>query len=265
MVEGQDAFHDPDFSRLYEWSYADYDADIPFWQGVAEQHGDPVLEVACGTGRVLIPLARDGHEVVGIDSSPAMLEIARQKLAAEPEPVRRRVTLQEADMLTFDLGRQFPSVLVPNASLFELEGPYSITRCFRQLYRHTRPGGVAVVDCVAPRRMADQDVGAGTTVKEGVNPETGLPTRELNQKLSIDWHSRVAHVEHTYVEGEGDQERRHVFRRRYRWLTRKEGEELLQHAGFPVVEALGDFEGNPYAPDSPRLILVARRLERDFV
>ena len=166
-------------------------------------------------------------------------------------------------MRDFDLGRQFPTVLLPNAAVFHLEGRYSLTRCFRCLYQHTRPGGVALVDAVAPHRMAEQRVGEREKVKEGINPATGLLTREFNRKLSIDWGTQIARVEHEYVEVEGEQEHSFVFEQDYRWLNREEGVELLRRSGFPEVKPLGDYDGSAFTPDSPRLLLLARRLERD--
>ncbi len=262
MAEG-DVFLDPDYVGFYEWSCGDYADDVPFYTWLAGEHGGPVLEAACGTGRLTIPLARAGSEVVGFDASPPGLEAARGKLRREPPDVQGRVSLVEAELTSFDLGRQFASVFVPNSAIFHLQGRYSLTGCFRRLYQHTRPGGVAVVDVVAPHTMADQKVGDQQVVKADVNPATGLMTRELNRKLSIDWGTQIARVEHEFIELDGEDERRFVFRQEYRWLGREEGEGLLRRAGFPEVRTLGDFDGSKYTSDSPRLILMARRLDRD--
>src|SRR5262245_35858109 len=86
--------------------------DVAFYLDCARRFGRPVLELATGTGRVLIPLAKAGYEVVGLDAAPAMLEVARAKLGREPE-LAARVALVEGDMRDFSLGRRFPLTLIP--------------------------------------------------------------------------------------------------------------------------------------------------------
>jgi len=76
-MANQDVYLLGNFTRFYDWSYMDREEDIPFYVRMARECGSPVLEVACGTGRVLIPLAREGFEVVGIDFSEHMLGIGR--------------------------------------------------------------------------------------------------------------------------------------------------------------------------------------------
>ncbi len=316
-----DVYIEKDFTRFYDWSYGDREEDIPFYVSLARECGSPVLEVACGTGRVLIPLAREGFEVVGLDFSEHMLAIAREKLEKESPEVRSRVSLVQADMREFDLGkargqtatirpvvsvpefpgREFAGVFVPNASVFHVrdgsscavgaagndeagcEGgrqrrratedpPYNngkgigngkggraLSQCSACLYRHTRPGATAVVDVVAPQRMANQEVGKQISVREGINPATGLFTQELNRKLHIDRDAQIVRVEHVYVEIDGDEEKRFTFEQDYRWVEEQEGVELLREAGFDEVETLGDHEGRAFSDESERLILVARK------
>src|SRR6201982_4159857 len=87
--------------------------DVPFYLDLARKSGGPVLEVACGTGRVLLPIARRGLEIHGVDNSRPMLAILKNTLAREPQDARRCVTLHEGDMRDFRLGAQFPLVIIP--------------------------------------------------------------------------------------------------------------------------------------------------------
>src|SRR5262245_26279562 len=87
--------------------------DIEFFVEAARACGGPVLEVGCGTGRVLIPTAQAGVQVVGLDLSPRMLEICRDRLSQEPEAVRSRVRLVHADMRNFDLSQEFNLATIP--------------------------------------------------------------------------------------------------------------------------------------------------------
>src|SRR5262252_4166914 len=87
--------------------------DIDFFVEAARKSGGPVLEVASGTGRVLIPTARAGIDIVGLDMSWGMLEICRKRLREESEAVRSRVRLLESDMRNFDAGQKFKLATVP--------------------------------------------------------------------------------------------------------------------------------------------------------
>ena len=77
--------------------------DIDYYVDLAEKIGGPVLELGCGTGRVLVPVARTGCEITGLDPSPAMLDICRKRLKEEDSDLRKRVTLIEGDMRDFNL------------------------------------------------------------------------------------------------------------------------------------------------------------------
>ncbi|MHB1000810.1 MAG: class I SAM-dependent methyltransferase [Armatimonadota bacterium] len=257
----RDAYEEYDFARFYDWLYSDREDDLVFYTSQAKQYGTPILEVACGTGRVAIPLARLGLEVVGIDLSMHMLEQARNKLAKETDSVRRLVTLVQCNMRAFDLGRTFSAVFVPNASVFHLPDSESIFECFTCLYKHTSPGGVVVIDVVSPHRMANQEIGVERVFKEGVNPATGLFTQEVGEKLFIDKRSQTVRVRHKYIEFAGDTERCFVLDQNYRWLEKNECEDLLRMVGFMDIRIMGDHVGSPYDDGSPRLIAVGRHAE----
>ncbi|HZN12158.1 MAG TPA: class I SAM-dependent methyltransferase, partial [Blastocatellia bacterium] len=88
-------------------------SDQEFYLDAARAAAGKILEVGCGTGRVLVPTARLGREVVGLDRSHRMLARCREKVAQEPDDVRRRVRLHEGDMRDFDLGEQFALATIP--------------------------------------------------------------------------------------------------------------------------------------------------------
>ena len=113
MSAAVDSYHVT--AKYYDGAYsAKQDlVDLPFYLDLAEQSRGPILEIACGTGRVLLPIARKGIEIHGVDNSLPMLEILRHSLSGEPDSVRRRVVLHEADMRNFHLGVQYPLVIIP--------------------------------------------------------------------------------------------------------------------------------------------------------
>jgi SAM-dependent methyltransferase len=262
MADGS-AYLNEEFARLYDWACRSVEADVSLYNEVVAAEGAPVLEVGCCTGRVSIALARTGSDVTGFDPSPPMVAVARDKLRREPQEVQDRVAFHEADMSEFDFGRTFPVVIVPLESVLRLLGKYSLNRCFRTVYKHTAPGGVAVVDCLSPHRMADRQVGSEEMVREVPDPSTGKVVQQFDRILTIDWAAQLAGVQHVFFEDDGHDERKHVFQQDYRWLRKEEGAELLEWVGFPHVEVYGDYDRSPHTGDSPRLMFLARRLERD--
>ena len=96
-------------ARFYDLETEGLNEDIPFYLEYA-QKGGTALELACGTGRVLIPLAEAGINAIGLDISGEMLKVAKAKSEALPEKVRDRVELLQGDMRHFDLGRRFPFI-----------------------------------------------------------------------------------------------------------------------------------------------------------
>src|SRR5690606_34936599 len=110
--------------------------------------GGPILELGCGTGRLLIPLARAGRQVTGIDRSPAMLRLARERAQGEPHAVRRRIKLLCADMADFSLGEpRYKLALISYNTFLHLDATRAMAAC-RNIGRHLAPGGHLFIDVV---------------------------------------------------------------------------------------------------------------------
>lgn len=120
--------------------------DLPYYLTWAERQGSPILELGAGTGRVLLPLARAGYRVTGLEASPDMLSILERKLSGEPADVRSRVTLLRGDMRDLCLNSRFCLILLPLHTLSHLLGYQDRLRVFRAAARHLVPGGVLVAD-----------------------------------------------------------------------------------------------------------------------
>ncbi len=262
MISKQDYYQHRILARFYDWQHEGLVEDIPFLVELAKQHGSPVVEVGCGTGRVTIPLAREGMRVVGVDLSSHMLAIARSKINDEAAEVRERIELVQGDMRSFSLGREVTCILVPQAAVFHLERQGAIREAFRNFHGHTGPGGVILVDVVSPDRMKNQEVGQELLVRERIDPDTGLRNREFNEKLYIDRERQVVCCKHSFVIGEGDREQRIEFQQEYRWLEEQEAVTLFHEVGCPEVTAFGDYDRSPFDENSPRLILLAKKDEQ---
>jgi SAM-dependent methyltransferase len=172
---------------LYDW-YDDFISDLPGWRTLAGETGGPVLELACGTGRIVLELARAGHRVTGVDFAPAMLDRARVKLSAEPEEVRRRVDFALGDMTAWRDCRRYPLAIIACNGLHYMDsttpaGPGELRRrSLETLYAHLTPGGLGAVSNVAPaERTSRADVRPAPYLilcQAGPNPATGRWTAE---------------------------------------------------------------------------------------
>jgi SAM-dependent methyltransferase len=254
------AYLEYDYARFYDWMCQGRVEDLPFYLGLARRRGPRLLELACGTGRLTLPLARAGFAITGLDLSPEMLRIARGKLEREPREVQARVRLVQGDMSDFALGEPADLAFLPYSSLFHLHTRAQRAGCLSCVHRHLIPGGAAVIDVTPAEMMANQTVGEAREHLSGVNPETGKMTRELGRKLSLDKRTQRVTVEHTYLEEEAEAEpHRFAFVDSYTWVREDEMRDLLAAAGFPKVAVFGGYDFGLLESDSQRMIFVAER------
>ncbi len=240
--------------------------DVAFFVEMAQEAAGPVLEIGCGTGRVLIPTARAGVEIVGLDSSSKMLAVCREKLALEPEPVQSRVKLAKGNMRGFDLNKRFHLVTMPFRPFQHLLTVEDQVDCLACVHRHLVDEGTFVLDVFNPSlpHLAGKE-----DVEDllGEEPQFMMPDgrRVLRRHhiVSRDWFNQVQDVELIYEVSHPDgREERLVHSIRMRYLFRFEAEYLLARCGFQVEALYADYDKSPYGSKYPgELIFVARRVD----
>lgn len=132
--------------RHYDCMYAPSKDAERFWADRARETGGPILELGCGTGRVTLPLAREGFDITGIDLAPSMLERAREKAAAEDVAVE----WVEGDIRSFDIGRRFDLIFLPGNTVCHLLDRESLEHCLACIRAHLTPTGHFVVTVFVP-------------------------------------------------------------------------------------------------------------------
>lgn len=238
--------------------------DVPFFVGMATGARGPVLEVGCGTGRVLIPCARAGVHMVGIDLSVRMIEICHHRLQHESDEVRSRVQLVHDDMRHFDLGRTFALAMLPFRSfqhVITVDDQVASLRCIRS---HLEPGGQLVLDVFNPSldALANRVIG-----KEHQESEFAMADgRRVVRSYKVAAHDRfrqVNDVELIYdITHEDGREERIVDAFEMRYLFRFEAEHLLARCGFELERVFSGYDGSEYGSEYPgELVMLARRAD----
>lgn len=247
------------FARFYDADYRNYADDVEAIGLLAADTGDPLLELGCGTGRLLAPLVAAGHTLTGVDISPAQLAVARNKLAAESNPAR--VTLVEADLRTFRLPRaDFAFAFCTSNTLMHFVTPEAQLAVLQNACRHLRPGGLLLVDLFNPdvARLAAAN-GLMELADQWDDERTGAQVFKWSVR-TVDWAEQLQDTLFIYEEFLPDgRHQRTACPFTLRFLWRNEAELMLRLAGFAVEEVWGDFDGGGYDIASDHLILLARK------
>jgi SAM-dependent methyltransferase len=252
-----------DFGALYDAVPAyGTRADVAFYLEEAERAGSSsrVLELGCGTGRLTLPLAQAGHEVTGIDLSPAMLARAREKLGVQPRESRDRVTLLESDVRRIELADApaFDLVVAPFRVLQHFAAIGDQLEVLAGARRRLRPGGRLVLDVFNPS-YASMTRDRSAEVED--TPEQPLPdghtVRRTVRVTAVHWVEQVSDVELIYHVRRGERTERVVQRFGMRWFTPAELTHLVARAGFRVDAIYGGFDRRPLDDESPEIVVVA--------
>jgi SAM-dependent methyltransferase len=255
-------------ARLYDVDLLDDPGDLGLYLALAARTGGPILELAVGSGRIAVPLARAGYEVTAVDIDPAMLARLRHRLeetaTAEPE-VAARVHLVERDLVGLDIpgSPRFGLAVLALNSILLLDSREKQRAALETMARHLAPGGVAVVDVWLPaaHELARYD-GRLSLEYVRTDPETDLV---VTKTTSAEHEPTRGHVELTAIYEEGAQGgpvRRWVRQDRLRLLAADELSEMAEDAGLIVEILAGSYDLEPLVNHDERVILIARRRGR---
>jgi SAM-dependent methyltransferase len=248
-------------SASYDEDYAalGYSDDVAFYRDLAVESGGPVLETGCGTGRILLPTARAGIRIHGIDSSPDMLAVLRRKLESEPKEVRHRITLSQGDVRDAQVDGKFELVTAPFRVAQHLLKRVDQRAWLRNVKRHLAPGSTLVFDVFQPDFSRFVAPSEWNLEIDRTDPQSGHRLRRYARTVP---HNalQLVDVEMRYVAetatGEPVSQREGHFT--FRWYTRGELESLLELEGFEVLDYWGSFRREPFGESSKQQIIRAR-------
>lgn len=246
-------------ARYYDLQPIPFD-DIPFYREHIPWPQASLLELGCGTGRVLVPLARHCGYIHGLDNSEAMLAACRarmKKVDLGPEKAR----VQFADITHVDLGRTFDLVIAPYRVFQNLESDESVAGFFEKVRKHLAPGGVCILNVFRPNRDPDGIVERSADNRETVTWES--PT-ERGRVVCFESFRRpalrsvdrlVIYPRLRYREHRGDQlVGEAVLEIAMRVYYPEEFEVLIERHGFRVLDRWGGYAGEVYG-QGPELVV----------
>jgi len=243
------------YDRLDELS--DFE-DLDFYQWFLEAAPGEVLDLGCGTGRILLPLIREGFEVTGLDGSQNMLDLCSERLGKEGLDAE----LVLGDMRSFDLGkRRFGTILIPGFSIQMLLEDEEVAACLRCCRRHLAVGGQLIVPTHMPWEMIwDGRSECPLEERKAVElEEEGQRLRAL-QGWQLDAQAQRLRLSNRYerLSKDGAMLMEEEKEMTIRWHLPHDFMQFLADAGFGDISLYGDFEFEPPEPESESIVYLAR-------
>jgi SAM-dependent methyltransferase len=253
-------YEDPAY---YAATYARRIEDVAFYVALAQRTGGPVLEYGVGDGRIALPIARHGIDVVGVDHSRPMVSALRTRLKREPESVRRRVRVIRGDMRRVAVGQRFPLVVCTFNTALHLYARSDVERFLARVRSHLSPGGRFVVDMSMPRAVdLARDGAKPFHAPRFRHPTAGVVVKN-REYFDYDPVRQVLFVSMEFEPVGQTPPAGWVTPLAHRQFFPQEWEALLHYNGFAVDRVEGDFHGGALTRDSDVMVWHARREPRD--
>ncbi len=244
-------------SKYYDASYTAKTnlVDLPFYIPLAENDGGPILEIGCGTGRVLLPIARKGIRITGVDQSESMLSVLRSKLKDEEPSVQANVRLEVGDMRKLDLAETYSLAIIPFRPFQHMHTLDDQLAALTSIKKHLRKDGRLVLDVFYPK-FEKLTASIGKEILElSWKTEDGHTVERYFRKNSLDMTGQRfsgAMIYRTYRDGELIAEEDNELSMSF--FTYPQMQTLFKLARFEVINVFGTFDRKPLQDDSPEMI-----------
>lgn len=245
-------------ARYYDAETSDRTDDLTLYSELAQAHGEPIFDVGCGTGRVLLHLAQEGYQVHGVDNDRAMLDRLERKLKALPH-LRPNVTYENADILRYSSETTYSLVLLTYNALMHFHEQETQLTLLKRLRALLRGDGLLVIDLPnAGETFATQDTDALLVDRTFMEPESGHIVM-LQSTSVLDRTTQLLRVNWIYDEIQPDgMVKRLIAPHVLRYFFYPEMKLLLEATGFTVAGVYGDCEENPFEDGCERMVIYAR-------
>ena len=237
---------------LYHAHHNRHLEDLPFWLGLGEQTADPILELGCGTGRVLIPLAEAGHRTIGLDYNLSMLELLKTNLTPQ---IKTKPLLVAADITRFHLAARFPLIIFPCNTFSTFDDSHR-KDCLECVHHQLTQDGIFAVSLPNPEILKLLPVQSLPEVEEEFyHPRTGNPVqvssswKHAKRTFNVTWA-----YDHLFPDGTVEHQ---LIETRHQLASLEIYVGDFEKAGLKVSEIYGDYDRSAYHTESPQLIILA--------
>jgi len=235
-------------------AWTEREVDIPFYKRQVKRYDDPVLELGCGTGRITIPIAREGYEIIGLDLSEKLLETARKKYKKE----NLNINWIKGDMRNFSLDKKFNLIFVPFNTIHHILSLEDMEKVLKNIRKHLKQDGRFIVEFFNP----DLEILNRDPTEEHKVTEYEGPGGEVKVTESTDYEraKQLMHLSWFYESNGEKMEREWTIRV---WFP-KEVDAILKYNDFKIEKKYGDFDESPMTNNSAQHILVCKKRENNY-
>jgi len=242
-------------AKYYDWEFdlicTNQKEDIRLWKALADEFGDPILEMCCGSGRITKELAKEGYNITAIDNSSQMLNSLRNKSLKSVEVIN-------ADIRDFDLGKKFKFAFISYSSFQQLLTLKDQLNCLNAIYEHLENEGILAMD-INPRICTGPEVLPRTHSYTSEYFDDSTVTMYTSHK--IDRINQIKHWKDEYLKVDKNGNELHTFVD----ISLKECSVdliklLFEKSKFEILNIYGDFDKGKVTSESNNLIYVVRKI-----
>jgi ubiquinone/menaquinone biosynthesis C-methylase UbiE len=230
-------------------------SDRHFYLAAIQKYGQPVLDIGCGTGRLLLDYLQQGIDIDGVDNSPEMLAICKRKA----EDLRLQPKLYEQYVEKLEIPRKYQTILIPSSSLQLLIEPELVEQGMKRLYDHLLPGGMLVASIMT--LWKDGEPLASEWETSAVREEDGTKFRKVSRSR-FDPSSECEHTEDLYQKIIGDtvvMEELHQRSPATRSYRQSQARELFERVGFQNIQLFHEFTFDAVRPEDHLFVIVGQK------
>ncbi len=239
-------------------------SDTPFFLKYASKLKGSILELACGTGRITIPLAEAGYEIWGLEFSETMLAQFKNKKKNLPKAAADRIHLIHGDMSDFSIQRKFSLIFIASRSFQLLYDVRKENACLENLYSHLTDTGYFILDIgnFVPNKAKEKEWVSDKEFFdwENLDPATGYQVRRSHKRKEIDTVKQIIYPHKTYQVTKTDGSVDKIVKRSpWKYFFVDQIKDRIQSNRFEIVEEMGHYDGRPITEESPEYLFVCRK------
>lgn len=230
--------------------------DVSFFKNIIPEYGNEVLEIACGSGRLTIPLKKEGINITGLDLSDKMIELAKEKAKKEDLDIDFIV----GDCRDFDLNKKFDVIFIPFNSICHIYKTEDVINFFSCVKKHLKEKGIFIISVFNPAMEYLTRKNDDLYKIYSYNDPYGQGPVEIWERTDYDNSTQISNLKwHFRFKKSGEE---HIFPLNMKMYFPVELESILKMSGFEILEKYGDFDLSKFRKNSPFQIPIARKNEK---